>query len=167
MTTRDHLIYILQEVYSFHRDVLPVLDSLRHMSADARVRSVLQTTVDGIRGELETTERALNLISARYKMEHSALGVGIKEASDRFRHQISPSRAELDVHALQVAVTAAAIARSKYLGATEMARAIGEQDLVKLLEEMDQREVIGMADNAELAPQLIQEINAGEERRAA
>ena len=167
MTTREHLVLLLQEMYSFHRDMLPLLDSLRHMGGDRRVRSVLQTQHDGVRGEMETAERALDLLGARFSMEHSILAAGLKEYSDRFRHRGSPERAILEVQALQIALTAAGIARSRYRGAMEMALAIGEQDVARLLEEMDSREVIGQADLGELMPQLIQEINAGEIRRAA
>lgn len=167
MTTREHLVLLLQEIYAFHRDLLPLLDSLRHMASDRRVRSVLQTQHDGVRGEMETAERALNLLGAHYSMAHSILAAGLKEDSDRFRHRESPERAILEVHALQTALTAAGIARSWYQGAMEMALAIGEQDVARLLEEMDTREVTGQADLGELMPQLIQEINAGEIRRAA
>jgi len=167
MMTREHLVQLLQEMYAFHRDTLPLLDSLRHMANDKRVRSVLQTQHDGVRGEMETAERALNLLGARYSMEHSILAAGLKEDSDRFRHRQSPERALIEVHALLVVLTAAGIVRSKYQGAMEMAQAIGEQDVTRLLEEMDGREVTGQADLGELMPQLIQEINAREIRRAA
>lgn len=167
MMTREHLVLVLQEMYSFHRDLLPLLDSLRHMANDKRVRSVLQTQHDGVRGEMETAERALDLLGARYSMEHSILAAGLKEDSDRFRHRQSPERSLLEVHALLVALTATGIVRSKYQGAMEMAQAIGEQDVARLLEEMDSREVTGQADVGELMPKLIQEINAREIRRAA
>ena len=167
MTTRDYLIVLLQGAHALHRDVLPMLDNLRHQSTDGRVQLALQTQHDGLRGEMETAEQALNLLGARFTLEHSVPGRGLKEAGDRFRHQHAPTREQLDVHALLLALTAAGIARGMYQGAMGMAQAIGEQDVAKLLEEMDHRQVIGQADLGELIPRLLQEIEARGARRAA
>jgi len=167
MTSRDHLVILLQQMYSFHRDVLPLLDSLHHLADDERVRRALQTQHDGVRGEMETVEQALNLLGVRFKLEHSTLAGSLKEASDRFRRQQSPTRDQLAVHMLLTALAAAGIARSQYQVAVEMAQAIGEGDVARLLEEMDHREVVGQADLGELAPQLLQEITLREIRRAA
>jgi len=167
MTIREHLVLSLQEIYAFHRDMLPLLDSLRHLAGDQRARIALQTQHDGVHGEQETANRALLQLDARFKMEHSVYAASLKEASDRFRHQESPAREQLEIHALLTALAATGIARSKYLGALEMALAIGEQDVARMLEEMDKREVIGQGDLAELLPQLIQEAGSGESRQAA
>lgn len=167
MTTREYLVVLLQEIYALHRDMLPLLDSLRHLAEDEPVRLVLQTQHDGLRGEREMAEQALNMLGARFKMEHSVQAASLKEASDRFRHQESPDREQLAIHALLTALAAAGIARGKYQGALEMALALGEQEATRRLEEMDRREVTGQADLGELLPQLIQEASAREGRRAA
>lgn len=167
MTTREMLVYVLQEIYAFHRDTLSLLDRLHHEATDDRVRRVLQTQRDGVRGELETAERALNLLGARFIMEHSVPGRGVVEASERFRQRMQPARAQLEVLALLATLDAAAIARGKYQGAAELARVLGEQDVVRLLEEMDYREVIGQGDLAGLLPVLLTEHYGGEQRRAA
>jgi ferritin-like metal-binding protein YciE len=167
MTIREHLVVLLQEIHAFHRDVLPLLDSLRHLADDERVRRVLQTQHDGIRGECETANQSLEQLGARFTMGQSVLAFSLKEASERFRHQMSPSRAQLDIHALLIALAAAGIARSKYQGAVGMALALGEQQVARMLEEMDQREVMGQGDLGDVLPQLIQEAGAGETREAA
>lgn|GEM_PF-2280415 len=167
MTTREHLVILLQEIYSFHRDMLPLLDSLRHLAGDQRARMVLQTQHDGIRGEQDMADGALRQLGERFKMEHSVQAAGLKEASERFRHQESPAREQLEIHALLIALSAAGFARGRYLGAVEMALAIEEPDIARLLEEMDKREVVGQGDLAEVLPQLIQEAGKGESQRAA
>ncbi len=167
MTTREMLVYVLQETYAFHRDALSLLDRLHHEASDERVRRVLQTQRDGVRGEMETSERALNLLGARFTLEHSVLGRGVQEVGERFRHRLGPSRPQLEILALFAALDCAAIARSKYQAAAELARTLGEQDVVRLLEEMDYREVIGQGDLAGVLPLLLAESYGGEQRRAA
>lgn len=167
MTTREMLVYLLQDTYAFHRDVLALLDRYHHEASDDRVRRVLQTQRDGVRGEMETTERALNLLGARFTMEHSVPGRGLVEASERFRHRMQPTRPQLEVLALLTMQDAAAVARAKYQSAAELARALGEQDVARLVEEMDYRQTLGQGDVAEVLPQLIAESYGGEQRRAA
>jgi hypothetical protein len=45
---------------------------------------------DGMRGEMDTAEQALNLLVARFKMEHSVPGRGLDEVNERFRRQTAP-----------------------------------------------------------------------------
>ena len=140
MTTRDHLIYHLQELYSFERDYLPLLMEAAHTAGNERLKELLLVEHEGLRNEMETLERALNLLSARYKQEHTPLVPGFKEATERFKHQLNPSQEQLDIHAATETLKVAQMLIGAYWVDVELARAIGESDVALLLEETLQRE---------------------------
>ncbi len=167
MTTRDHLIYYLQDIFAFHRDYLPLLDAMRHEAAGDELRRVLAEVHESMKVEMETLERALNLLGARIKMEHSVLDAGLKEARQRFKRQLSPSREQLGIHSLLWQMQTAQMTLGAYRGSIELARVLGEQDVVKLLEENAQRQEENLAALVAQAPRLIQEVSYGETRKAA
>jgi len=167
VTTRDHLIYQLQVLYAFDRDVLPIMDSMIHEDGNAELRQILQRQHDGIKGELEPLERALNLLGAQYKMERSPITPALKEALERFKHQMNPAQDQLDIHALLLMMHTSHVIISEYKGGIELARAVGEQDVVTLLEENCQRHTAGLNEMENFAPTLIQQVSRQEINRAA
>ncbi len=167
MTTRDQLIFHLQEEYSFLRDFLPLLDTLHHEVGHASLAARLQVEREGIRADLETLERALSVLGARYKMERSTVAPGFKEAMARFKAQLNPPREQLDVYALLDAVKVAQLAIGAYQGLRELARAIGEMDVVTLITENLQREQETVTALLTLAPDLLRGIGGSEARWAA
>ncbi len=100
MTTRDQLIYRMQEIYALQRDLLALLDTMRHESQVAELQQVLQHQHDITHAQLEPLERALNVLGAQYKMEHSPFVPVYKEVIARFKHQMNPSREQLDIYTL-------------------------------------------------------------------
>ena len=167
MTTRDHLVYALQNMYSFSRDFLALLDSMIHECGSDELRCVLQLQHDGIKSELEPLERALNVLGAKIKMERSVLVPAIKETAARFKHQMNPSQEQLDVHSLLVTMRVTSLMRGTYQGDIELARAVGEQDIVTLLQENLHRQAAGLRSLQALASTLTQEVGRKEMRHAA
>jgi ferritin-like metal-binding protein YciE len=167
MTTRDQLIFHLQEEYSFLRDFLPLLDTLHHEVGHANLAARLQQEREGIRTDLETLERALNVMGAHYKMERSAVAPGFKEAMLRFKAQMVPPREQIDIFALLDAVKVAQLAIGAYQGLRELARAVGEMDVATLLTENLQREQETVSALLALAPELLRAIGGAEARWAA
>lgn len=167
MTTREQLIYHLQALYSLYRDYLPQLEEARHEGDGDEQARLLAMQHDAIRAEMETLEQALNLLSARYKMEHSAVAAGFKEVTGRFRHQMNPSREQLTIYALLAALSLAHLAVGKYQGDIELARAVGEQDVAMLLEENLRRQTECQRALRAATPKLIQELSAAEGQQAA
>ena len=167
MTTRDHLVHHLQELYAFERDFLPWLAEAQHQSTSDRLRYLLLHERENMRSDLESLERALNLLSARYKQERNAVVPGLKEASARFQRQMAPSREQWDIHLALETIKVAYMLQGTFVGEIEMARAIGEQDVAKLLEETQQRQQDGLDTLEAFLPQLIADVNSGETRKAA
>lgn len=169
MTTRDHLVHHLQELYAFERDFLPWLAEAQHQCSNDRLRYLLLHERENMRSDMESLDRALNLLSARYKQERDAVVPGLKEASARFRRQMTSSREQWNIHLALVAIKVAHLLQGTFVGDVEMARAIGEQDVAKLLEETSQRQQDGLATLEAFLPQLIAEVNSGsgEARKAA
>lgn len=167
MTTRDHLIYQMQSLYSFQRDFPALLDSMIHECGNTELRRTLQRRHDTLNNGLEPLERAINVLGAQYKMERSTLVPAFKEALSRFKHQMNPSQEQLDIHAVLLMVNVFSLTRGAYQGAIELARAVGEQDVTKLLEENLQQLEAGLRELTTLAPGIIQEVSLKEIRRAA
>lgn len=167
MTTRDHLIYHLQDRYGLIRDMLPLVNEALHDSGSEAMRQLLHTQRESQRAELETLERALNILGAQYKMERNPVAPGIREAAQRFRHQMNPTVDQQDIHALLGLLAVAHFVLGAYQGDLELARALGEQDVVTLLEENMQRTAVGAETLHSAARNLIDEVNRRETRRAA
>jgi ferritin-like metal-binding protein YciE len=166
-TTRELLIFRLQEHYGFLRDILPLLDTAHQRAASEALRALLQTQREGIRGELDTLERALNLLGAQYRMERSAAASGVREAMARFQAQAAPTPEHYDIAVALDLLKLAQLAIAAYQGNSELVQAIGESDVVKLLEENIQREQDGLTALRDLAPRLISDAVNREFRQAA
>lgn len=167
MTTRTHLVHHLQDIYSFVRDFLPLLREMEHASKDERLHRLLRADHDAMQNGMETIERALNLLGARYKMERSPMVAALREETERFKHQMNPTPEHMEIHHLLGALKVAQITSSAYQGEIELARAIGEQDVATLLEENLQREAQSIATLRDLLPRLATEISRSESRQAA
>ncbi|MHB9131435.1 MAG: DUF892 family protein [Armatimonadota bacterium] len=167
MTTRDHLIYHLQENYSILRDLLPQLDVMHHQSGNGRLRELLQQHHKTLQGEMDVLERSLNLLSAEFKMERSTIVPALKEATERFKHRMNPSQEQLDIHWATEMLKVGYLMRAAYQGDTAMAQAIGEQDVARLLDENLQREVDDLQAMRKFLAQLLRDVSKGEARQAA
>ncbi|MHB9026302.1 MAG: DUF892 family protein [Armatimonadota bacterium] len=167
MTTRDHLVAHVQDQYAFVREYLAVLQAQRHRCGQARLRELLAQQHADMRDEMETLERVLNLLSARYTMERSPLVRALEETSRRFRHQRNPSHEQLDIHFALEMLAVAQLLIGKYQGEIELARAVGEQDIALLLRENLTRHETNARALRQLFPSLVQGEERGEIRRVA
>lgn len=167
MTTRDQVIYQLQDLYAFQRDILPLLDELHHESGNGQLRELLGRQRDSLRSELETLEQSLNLLGARHKMERNPVALAFKEATQRFKHQANPSQEQLDLFTLTKLTAVSELMLGVLRGMRELAVAIGEQDVARLLEESRVRLDGHLHTLRDFTPTLLQDIGGAEARRAA
>lgn len=167
MTTRDQLVFALQDQYAFLRDFLPVLNVLRHDVDNQHLHRLLDQERDGMQGEMETLDRALNLLGARYTCERSPLAPGFREKLDRFKHRHSPAQEQLGIYAVITMMAVAQLLIGGYQGDAELASAIGEQDVATLLEENAQRQQAGLRALQRFASPHIRDIGQAEARPAA
>lgn len=167
MTTRDHLIYHLQEQYAFQRDFLPLLNEMEHGGSDEHLRLLLHEEHEGLRNEMETLDRGLSLLGARFKQESNAVVPALRETTERFKHRMNPTPEHRDIHAALEVMKVSLMSVAEYQGDAEMARAIGEQDVALLLEENLHRQTQGLERLQAFIPQLIAKVSKSEARRAA
>ncbi len=167
MSTREHLIIKLQEQYAFLRDYLPQLDAVIHQAANGRLRVLLRKQHDEMRAIVEALDRTLSLLGARYTLEHHPVAQAQKEATERFRHRLNPSREQLDMHVAIEALAVEQLLLGHTQGEAEMARAVGEPDVAKVLDETIQRQQTIITALHDCLPALIGEISRTEARRAA
>ena len=167
MTTRDHLVYHMQEQYAFERDYLPLLNEMEHSGTDEQLRQLLREERDGLRNEMETLDRGLSLLGARFRAERSPLVPGFKEAIERFKHRLNPSPDHRDIESALEVLRVSLMAVAEYQGDAELARAIGEQDVALLLEENLHSRTESLETLQAFIPQLINKVSKSEARRAA
>lgn len=167
MTTRDHLIHIVQEQYAFLRDFLPVVAEMRRDVRDNKVSRWLECEYTAYTDELETLDRVLNLLGARNAPTQSHLVPGATDTLRRFKELGAPSQEQLTIHAALTLFAVSQYLQGAYTGDVELARAIGEQDLALLLEENARQRAFGAKTWAKIAPAYIRQIGHAETRHAA
>jgi ferritin-like metal-binding protein YciE len=167
MGTRELLVYRLQELYGFHHDLLPIFDAMHQRALSERLRVMLGRQRDMLRTELDTLEQALNLLGARFSLEHSTVAPAFREAMARFRARTDPPPDILDIATVLDLMKTAHLAIGTYEGSIELARAIGEGDVATLLDELLQHQVADLAALRDFALSLISEISEEEGRQAA
>ncbi|HEY3376649.1 MAG TPA: DUF892 family protein [Armatimonadota bacterium] len=167
MTTRDHLVHRLQELYAYERDVLPLIMEMQHTAGDERVCLVLRQMRDELRSELETLEQGINLLSAHVRQERSTMVPGLHEALSRFKHQLNPSQEQWAMHTVLVALTIVYDILGAYAGDHALASATGESDVVLLLEENRRKAQGTQRRLASSMTTLVAENGQHESRRAA
>ncbi len=167
MTTRDHLVYRLQTLYSLYRDFLPQLQGMVHECEAEQLCAALRTDHDELRNGLETLERALNLLGAQYSQAPSALAAAVKEETGRLKHQQNPSHEQLDIAAALRTIAVGEYFYGDYTGDILLARAIGESDVAILLGENQHQLDERLAALRTIAAALIADVSRSEARRAA
>lgn len=167
MGTRELLVYRLQELFGFDRDLLPILDVMHQRALSERLRVLLGRQRETLRAELDTLEQALNLLGARFSLEHSTLAPAFREAMARFRARTDPAPDIQDIAAVLDLMKTSHLALGAYEGAIELARAVGEGDVATLLDELLQQQAATLAVLRDFALTLIGEMGGEEGRKAA
>ncbi|HOS43396.1 MAG TPA: DUF892 family protein [Armatimonadota bacterium] len=167
MHTRALLVYRLQELYAFLRDMLPQVDAMHQRAVNEHLRVLLGRQREAWRSELDTLEQALNLLGARFTMEHSTLAPALHEAMARFRARANPTPDHQDIAATLDLMKAAHLAIGSYEGASELAHAIGEGDVARLLDENLDRQRESLTVLRDFALGLITAMSEEEGRKAA
>ncbi|HEX2948862.1 MAG TPA: DUF892 family protein [Armatimonadota bacterium] len=167
MTTRDHLIYHMQDLYSFERDMIPLLLEMRSECNDDHIQQLLQDEGDAMRSEMDTIERGLNLLSTFFRQERNPLVPALKDAYQRFKRQTNPPAEQRDIYSALALFKAQHSCIAAYQGLIEMARAIGEQDVAMLMSENQQRQQRRSDSVQQYIPSLVSGTNRGESRQAA
>ena len=136
LTTPEELfVHELQDMYYAEQTLTKVLPKLASESTDRELSKAFTSHLAETREQIENLEQVFQNIGKPAKGERCPGIEGIKEEHESFMQENSPTPAMLDVHLTGAAARAEHYEIAAYTGLIEKARALGERDSVKLLQE--------------------------------
>jgi ferritin-like metal-binding protein YciE len=136
MTTPSELfVHELRDVYYAEKMLLRVLPQLANEAGDRELTKAFQSHLTETRKQVENLERVFRNVGRSAEGTPCPGMEGIKEEHDEFmqKHDVSPT--VRDVFLTGAASRAEHYEIAAYTGLIEQARALGERDSVKLLQE--------------------------------
>lgn len=134
-TLRDVLRLGLGEIYDAEQQVLAVLDEMETETESDEVRDRIRRHRDETRHQLENIERCIELLGAGAPRVRSGALRGIREARPHFRQEASPSGAVLEIFNLDTIGKIEGMEIAAYRTLIAQARALGDDDIRRLLEQ--------------------------------
>ena len=136
LTTPEELfVHELQDMYYAEQTLTKVLPKLASESTDRELSKAFTSHLAETREQIENLEQVFQNIGKPAKGERCPGIEGIKEEHESFMQENSPTPAMLDVPLPGAPARAEHYEIAAYTGLIEKARALGERDSVKLLQE--------------------------------
>jgi ferritin-like metal-binding protein YciE len=136
LTTPEELfVHELQDMYYAEQTLTKVLPKLANESTDRELSKAFTNHLAETKEQIENLEQVFANIGKPAKGERCPGIEGIKEEHESFMQENSPTPALLDMHLTGAAARAEHYEIAAYTGLIEKARALGERDSVKLLQE--------------------------------
>ena len=136
MTSPEELfMHELQDIYYAEQTLTKVLPKLAQESKDRELSKAFTTHLDETKWQIKNLEQVFRNLGEPVKGEKCPGIDGIKEEHETFMKENSPTPKVLDIHLTGAAARAEHYEIAAYTGLIEMARALGERDSVKLLQE--------------------------------
>ena len=132
---KELFVHELQDIYYAERQLTRVLPTLATEATDRELTKAFQKHLTETREQVENLEQVFKNIGRRAEGQ-SCPGIdGIKKEHDEFMQENEPSTPVRDVFLTGAASRAEHYEIAAYTGLIEQARALGERDSVKLLQE--------------------------------
>ena len=136
LTTPEELfVHELQDMYYAEQTLTKVLPKLASESTDRELSKAFTHHLAETKEQIENLEQVFQNIGKPAKGERCPGIEGIKEEHESFMQENDPTPALLDMHLTGAAARAEHYEIAAYTGLIEKARALGERDSVKLLQE--------------------------------
>lgn len=136
LTTQEELfVHELQDMYYAEQTLTKVLPKLASESTDRELSKAFTSHLAETKGQIENLEQVFENLGKPARGERCPGIEGIKEEHESFMAENKPTPALLDVHLTSAAARAEHYEIAAYTGLIEKARALGERDSVKLLQE--------------------------------
>jgi ferritin-like metal-binding protein YciE len=136
LTTQEELfVHELQDMYYAEQTLTKVLPKLANESTDRELSKAFTHHLAETKGQIENLEQVFENLGKPARGERCPGIEGIKEEHESFMQENKPTPALLDVHLTSAAARAEHYEIAAYTGLIEKARALGERDSVKLLQE--------------------------------
>ena len=136
LTTPEELfVHELQDMYYAEQTLTKVLPKLASESTDRELSKAFTHHHAETKEQIENLEQVFENIGKPARGERCPGIEGIKEEHESFMQENSPTPALLDMHLTGAAARAEHYEIAAYTGLIEKARALGERESVKLLQE--------------------------------
>ena len=162
MTSPEELfMHELQDIYYAEQTLTKVLPKLAQESKDRELSKAFTTHLDETKGQIKNLEQVFRNLGEPVKGEKCPGIDGIKEEHETFMKENSPTPKVLDIHLTGAAARAEHYEIAAYTGLIEMARALGERDSVKLLQENLKQEKEALKKVETISKRLLKDASNG------
>jgi len=128
-------VHELQDMYYAEQTLTKVLPKLASQSTDRELSKAFTSHLAETKEQIQNLEQVFQNIGKPAKGERCPGIEGIKEEHESFMQENDPTPALLDMHLTGAAAREEHYEIAAYTGLIEKARALGERDSVKLLQE--------------------------------
>ena len=167
LTTPEELfVHELQDMYYAEQTLTKVLPKLANESTDRELSKAFTHHLAETKEQIENLEQVFENIGKPAKGERCPGIEGIKEEHESFMQENSPTPALLDVHLTGAAARAEHYEIAAYTGLIEKARALGERDSVKLLQENLRQEKEAAKKVESISKRMLKATNGSSRKRS-
>jgi ferritin-like metal-binding protein YciE len=166
LTTPEELfVHELQDMYYAEQTLTKVLPKLASESSDRELSRAFTHHLAETKGQIENLEQVFENLGKPARGERCPGIEGIKEEHESFMQENDPTPALLDVHLTSAAARAEHYEIAAYTGLIEKARALGERDSVKLLQENLRQEKEAAKKVESISKRMLKEANGSSSTR--
>ena len=132
---KELFVHELQDMYYAEKTLTKVLPKLASEATDRELSKAFTHHLRETRGQVENLERVFKSIGKSAQAQPCPGIEGIKEEHEHFMQENQPSKKVLDIHLTGAAARAEHYEIAAYTGLIAKARALGERESVRLLQE--------------------------------
>jgi ferritin-like metal-binding protein YciE len=171
---RQLFVHELKDVYYAEKTLTKVLPELARESSDRELTKAFQHHLDETRGQIQNLERVFRNLGQRAEGEQCPGIDGIKEEHDSFMQENDATSDVKDMFLTGAASRTEHYEIAAYTGLIGMARALGERESVKLLQENLKQEKEALKTVESISKRMLQDAksqgtrskNGGSRKRA-
>jgi ferritin-like metal-binding protein YciE len=166
-TPKELFVHELQDMYYAEQTLTKVLPKLASESTDRELSKAFTHHLAETKEQIENLEQVFENIGKPAKGERCPGIEGIKEEHESFMQENDPTPQLLDVHLTGAAARAEHYEIAAYTGLIEKARALGERDSVKLLQENLRQEKEAAKKVESISKRMLKATNGGSSSRSS
>ena len=159
-------VHELQDMYYAEQTLTKVLPKLASQSTDRELSKAFTSHLAETKEQIENLEQVFQNIGKPAKGERCPGIEGIKEEHESFMQENDPTPALLDMHLTGAAARAEHYEIAAYTGLIEKARALGERDSVKLLQENLRQEKEAAKKVESISKRMLKATNGNSRKRS-
>jgi len=159
-------VHELQDMYYAEQTLTKVLPKLASQSTDRELSKAFTSHLAETKEQIQNLEQVFQNIGKPAKGERCPGIEGIKEEHESFMQENDPTPALLDMHLTGAAARAEHYEIAAYTGLIEKARALGERDSVKLLQENLRQEKEAAKKVESISKRMLKATNGNSSKRS-